>query len=811
MNFGRFFKLNQNLSSTVNGLTIFDYTELPAYEGLDSNNPMSPKFPISISITDNAVRFKMHYCVYRCSNDLRQATQQEDKEFYPYYGFSIEDIRRNLYKNHPKETYEHDLINVVHIEEIILELPFSGFKAKSLTEIIKKSYIASFPQLREGEEKNNKEMTGNLFLDKLIEKSFFYHDINSDAVSYSTLWLMDLYDNDGQLCLRREKDGLIDKFLRKLFLDFLFDLKHSTVFQTSMNYDRMYSGLMSNYYFSTLMHKCEFYYYRDLITRQVELFTNDTKDGFTYLYAMELFEAQELWTDDIINPLSESNFEHDFPNFRDRLSSIFYEKLSGKKWNSWFATPEEEMRRVYFTMNERNIARNCNAESVSEFLNLNKRTDDVIRESLVSIREKREKVSQWFISRYDFNDVFHFHFFKLFNLGFTLAAIIFIVQLFFFRQYLEGVMHDAVSSIMNYSSLRSLIILTLTLSVSPSLSRLYFSKKMKQANKGEDLLRFAHHQFYSTKLQGTVIGFCILAWALIIICFLTDIFTGNLLFSTLDEPSQKSLCWSIVLICVLLCLLEPSLYEKPLLFIKRRQIQKIIRNMHIIYPRLFASIIAAWLTLSTGHVIYSSFFDVKVTWSVPITITVIVVSFIISRISRIMPTTSSLLVSARAFELFIISYFMAFIIGIFVISSVGEKYIFKYSILNKEFEQKNLARTMNLSQSEDSITPKNNTDSANITEANNYIINSTDSVILLETNRDIYRIVKGQKTIKFYLSPNIKSNKYTRLIAVKYKIPNTNFYLFIMPDFLIMFSFLTMFIGIFLQMAFYDTKRLTDF
>ena len=95
MNFGRFFKLNQNLSSTVNGLTIFDYTELPAYEGLDSNNPMSPKFPISISITDNAVRFKMHYCVYRCSNDLRQATQQEDKEFYPYYGFSIEDIRRN--------------------------------------------------------------------------------------------------------------------------------------------------------------------------------------------------------------------------------------------------------------------------------------------------------------------------------------------------------------------------------------------------------------------------------------------------------------------------------------------------------------------------------------------------------------------------------------------------------------------------------------------------------------------------------------------------------------------------------------------
>ena len=45
----------------------------------------------------------------------------------------------------------------------------------------------------------------------------------------------------------------------------MYDLKHSDVFQTSKFYSAMMSGLMSNFYFSALMHKCEYYFYRSMI------------------------------------------------------------------------------------------------------------------------------------------------------------------------------------------------------------------------------------------------------------------------------------------------------------------------------------------------------------------------------------------------------------------------------------------------------------------------------------------------------------------------------------------------------------------
>ena len=34
MNIGRFFRLNQNLSVIVEGVVVYDYTGLPAYQGL---------------------------------------------------------------------------------------------------------------------------------------------------------------------------------------------------------------------------------------------------------------------------------------------------------------------------------------------------------------------------------------------------------------------------------------------------------------------------------------------------------------------------------------------------------------------------------------------------------------------------------------------------------------------------------------------------------------------------------------------------------------------------------------------------------
>jgi len=784
MNFGRFFKLNQYTSDVVEGITIFDYTELPAYDGLASDNPSSPKYPVTMTITDNAIRFKMHYCIYRCSEDRQNGT---------IYGFSIEDIKHKLYRDNPNDHYDQYSLNIAHIEEVILELPFSGYGVNNLTEIIKQSYIASFPQIVKEPNSGTNTLTGNRFLNQLIEQVLSNHNLGTDTISYSTLWLMDLYDENGNINLRSlGKDGLIDKFLRKLLLDFMFDLKHSSLFKVSPRYDQMLSGLMNDYYFSSLMHKCEFFYYRDLIISEVEPIKDGFKDDnrivnnndrFTYLYAKELFNAQELWTNDIMNPLSESFFEHDFPLIRNKFSSIIWEKMHDKKWNSWFATPEEEMRRVYFTINEWGKPCYCNSESFAALLSLDNSSDIVIQESLTSLREKREKISRWFLSRYDFNDVFHLHFFKHFNLCFSVALIIFLLHLFIQFKWAKDIIHGSTSFFIRNSSLQSLLILTLFLFIIKVLSWYCFSKKRKEPYKGDNILKWAHYYLYFDKFITFVFDICLIVWGGILLCTLTDILiTGNLLLFHLDVPSQKSLCWSIILMIALICFLEPSLvsivYKTHLLF-KPLRPQRIIRNMHIILPKLIASMIAAWLTLSTGHVIMSSFFDIKFTWTLPIIITVMVLSFITSRISRIMPTTSSLFVITRSIELIIISYFIAFIAGFFVINFVGEKYLCQNETF-KELKQ----------------------------EINAISKNSCDTVRIVKIKDNIkYKAIRDDNMMQYYVSN--KDGSY--LFAVKYEKDDPDHDLFIMPEFLKMFSFIAMFIGIFLQMAFFDARQMTDF
>ena len=71
MNHGHFFKLNQHLSRIDDGVAIFDYVALPAYQGLAKDNPMSSKFPISLVITSDSVRIRMHYCSFKSQKEVK--------------------------------------------------------------------------------------------------------------------------------------------------------------------------------------------------------------------------------------------------------------------------------------------------------------------------------------------------------------------------------------------------------------------------------------------------------------------------------------------------------------------------------------------------------------------------------------------------------------------------------------------------------------------------------------------------------------------------------------------------------------------
>ena len=65
MNYGRYFRLNQALSKVVDGVAIYDYVDLPAYFGPSEENPMSPKYPITVTITSETVCFRLHYSAFK--------------------------------------------------------------------------------------------------------------------------------------------------------------------------------------------------------------------------------------------------------------------------------------------------------------------------------------------------------------------------------------------------------------------------------------------------------------------------------------------------------------------------------------------------------------------------------------------------------------------------------------------------------------------------------------------------------------------------------------------------------------------------
>lgn len=776
MSKGYFFELNQHLSSVEKGVAIFDYTELLDIEGSNMDNPLTAQYPISVNINADAVCFKLHYCTYHYIND-------ESIDYHQHL-----------------ETSAIDQGNwgLTHVEDIILELPFTANATSRLSSVIRNSYNTEFP-LKYSTNENLKGYLEHLIRDQFkIKKQTDTPQVPERPldVFYSSQWLMDIYDDSKDVNLYENYDPklVITKFLRKLILDFMFDLKHSDVFQSSANFQKMFTGLMSDFYFSSLMHKCEFYYYRDLIFRQVELIKDGNKERFTYLYAKELYDAQALWTSDIMNPLSESFFEHDFPNLKVLLSSyIICEKLNDKKWNSWFATPEEEMRRVYFTMNEWGKSCNCNAETLSDFLDLNKKDDNVIKASLISMRENRERISRWFLSRYDFNDVLHLHFFRFSNIVFFFLILVFVGFLWgLWGDYkcVGKVALHVISLIMNISSFWFLFA-ALIIGIIIWFTKQRHSNRLKKSIEADVALQSAHKQLYSIKLMEMAIGLCVLIFLVI------EIIKE---YNSIIYHIEKILSVSIGLILFLLCILEPHSFQKLGSFFVQ-QMRRVARNMHIMLPKLFASITAAWLTLSTGYVIYISFYDVKVSALVPIVITVIVICFIVTRIARTMPTASAWLLFFRAFELFIISYCIAFVIGILAVNFVGERYLCQDETFNKL--KNKITESYQEKQS-----------------------NKKDPFIEIEDTLHSKKLIAflQEDMIKYYITTKDKNGLYEpyRPFAVNYNIPNTKTNkntdtkhdqhdLFIMPEFLIMFSFITMFIGIFLQMAFFDTRQMTDF
>lgn len=904
MNYGRYFRLNQSLSKVVDGVAIYDYVDLPAYFGPSVDNPMSPKYPISVSITSDSICFRLHYSSFK----IEDKTRKEE----PRYAYNkIEDIDKKAWSFDDKENPKR--IRMAHMEEMILELPYTDSVSNKLSDTIKSIYNSKFPLHENEKEEIGGEKTnyGGRFLEQLIYKR--YPNVNEwksvenlkeegdiealmygtlreafdDTPSYSTLWLMDLmrnvsvkgFENRNRINLYDEKEGRnIIAFLRKLLLDFMFDLKHSDVFQNSVHYQKMYSKLMSDFYFSSLMHKCEYYYYRKLTSKAIEdnvkmdklipKVQNEErikkgKETIASLYANELIRAEDLWIHDIMNPQAEKEFEHQYPGKYKILREIF-EIFSFQQWQSWFAEPEEEMRRVCFTMKENSSKKKhiCNADTLIEYFKINNSKDNISASLVATNDRNKELISRWFLKRYDFNDVAHLHIVKHFNLIFVSIVSAFLIWLFGAKNFFDS-SFDLIDSQRVRLALVGLGLFLFSFVLVCELGLCYHHIKLKNSFSTLAEKVFQIHKIIISANIGkvvTLIGCCLLLnWWSYFFSFFHSITTWGIkvcyeFFYYFEDTRTISTIALFLFILVLIIyrirctfvfqfdksrleisrtyinvrkffglLLVVSLlycaYEYYSIYGKTIVISILIAffgisyynrwfgimptihpisSLHLLFPRLVAAVTAGWLTMSLGFDIYVSFFDSIPRWYTAIAISGVVFIFIMYEINRIMPASNDLRKIFRSFEFLIISYCISLLVGVVVINFVGEKFLERGGYISDYYEQ----HVVDKSRVVDTIAYNSN--------ANGEILNDNQWVTYGKAIINRLNDINDPNDI-----PDIKKVENLQKVTkdgheIVKKINILGFKIYFMHDFLIMFSFIAMFWGIFIQMIFTGEKQMTE-
>ena len=801
MNYGRYFRLNQALSKVADGVAIYDYTDLPAYFGPSEQNPMSPKYPISVTITSDTVCFRLHYSSFKLDKcgDV----------FFPQYAYDKETIDKKTLNK------EYVSMGMAHMEEVVLELPYNDSISNKLSGTIMKIYNSTFPQVID----ENTSMGGR-FLEQLIKKRYpinkgevtsndiesqLYQElrkVSDKTASYSILWLMDLvredriylYSKQKVIDDKTEKEKEIDVitgFLRKLLLDFMFDLKHSDVFQNSACYQKMLSGLMSDFFFSALMHKCEYYYYRKLINDEIEVYNaevdsnkkNGIKDNIIKLYVEELSKAEKIWSYDVMSPKSEILFDNRQPAGKILYRMGLTRSDEFRPFPSWFAEPEEEMRRICFPMKEESGKIHiCNTDTLKEFLEIKTNSNEDIELRIDAIRsELREKISKWFFKRYDFDGAVYFHLSKPWNIKLLIGLLAFCFCLFVLPCLIQKTIEcEALKKIQYYFPL---IIVLASLGATLLFIQCKYKKKIQYLDDSMELS-------FEKQSNNRIKVFIVLLFAIVII--LNDVFLGFVFVSSIilrkelslmipftivitmtigslvDTSTSISTCFKLIVslfYLIVLCKKWRNITEEISFYLK-----KIISYLHLFFPRLVASITAAWITLTVGFDLYAAFFDSPISRPTAFFIGFVVLIFIMYEINRIASSCSVGRKITRSIELLLVSYTISLVVGIVVIDFVGARYVDRGGIdevFEKEYKYTYNEKSENFGRMEAPLVVSK----------------------LPRANELAYNDIIKTKIIRFTFGEHD---------------------VFYMRDFLFMFAFIAMFVGIFLQMIIFEEKQMTE-
>lgn len=770
MNHGKFFSLDLDASCIDKGISVFNYTDIFDATVTEGKGQTTPRYPIFVQITTASVKFILQYCVY-----LQQNTQKQ--EFLPSLETAIDD---NSY-------------TIRHMEEVLVELPLNITSGPSLSDTLKELYTTSFPITLGKECDDSREKN---YILELIKRRYHNENGNENVeyglrckndniltnITYSSLSVWDMYKNSGYVL--HNKNGEYNKVLRKLVLDFFFDMMHSDVFKNSMYYDTMYSQFMSDYFCSAIINKSEYYYQRALVNNRLSEENNINLKSIA-IYAEKFDESEQKWLNSIQNPESDKEFGY-IPNWfnssDDIKSGTFIRFVNNIRVNvfpkfkiseSWFVAPEEELQRVYYSLNDDSVS--CSRDLYKYVEHTIGQTQNLFSFNSEITKKRKTTSSKWLLRRYNFGDAYRVCSFPYVNI-----AIVFIL---------------------------TFIVCWIT--------EVWW-------------------------LMWTLLGIiCLIS----LIHSITCVGCGNEKCKWCSKFKTKTNIKR-----------QANLHKDNCIV---RIVKKIAENIHIhfLYPRLFASITAAWLTIALSEDMFKAFFDSKWSPSFVCLLLFFILFFVLHKVHRVVPNIPFSIKLLRSGELMLISFAMSLLVGICVIDFTGEKMLLRSGILPDFYRDNILVRSdvnddgesalildfdrLNNNQEKwnDSIvmnvythTLEKNLSSEQSTRAvqefaktayeNEYeeriarVYNRVDTTKVVAVTDVLSDSIKGRFLLRHEnsmlfkdLLEYVEHTDDSHSIAEFYNIGKIE--VFWLHDFLIQFSVIAMFIGLFVQMMFED-KNFTD-
>ena len=648
MNSGSFFKLDLETSKVVEGIAFYDYLDVPDLR----NGTDSIEYPIRVSISSDCVSFFIHY-------------------FEEYADNSIDDVER-----------PH------HAEETILSLSFGSEAHDGLSSQIKHIYNTSFPISSYLRRLLEDRYVTEYKKDTKIDWQRGYTQLRDSKVnrdSYSSLYLWGLLKKEGiakeRIVITRDTDNCITKFLRKLLLDFMFDLMHSDVFETSKYYSQMRTGLMNDFFFSSIVKKSEYYYNRRLVrnslqsiideegnldslsrvVRQLrkqeskrsrklwlkELFKTldkdslkkievkhsaaikniEKKNSFLYnkiialkdLYAEKLDTSEAEWIEVIMSPWADKHFSFSPEWYEDQRPSKKRKGFSVSE--SWFVHPEEEMARLSFPLEDDSSEDDQKKKGDIHYLNSYELGCLIGTGKNSSSLARNTRISKWFYRRFDFSDTFRMHFSKSWNQCFSLLLLAFVVAAMVPEFWISP------RNIALFPGIAAIAFILFSL--------FGFCRKEKSIDCFLMRNRNRRERWRAFKLS---------------LCF------GAIGAALYFYHSSEVSC-VLTKLFALIGVFWISLYA-----IKPRV--HIIDNIHLFLPRLVASITTAWIMIVIGNDLVKE----ELSRPVCVILSIIVFAFILYESNKSLPNLTRAPRVWRALEMMLISFSISLIIGIFAVN-----------------------------------------------------------------------------------------------------------------------------------------------